>query len=129
MNGHTVILSDDLQRQKAKKLIDAAPVNAVINVKEAKRTLDQNALMWSLLGELSRAKPQGRVHGPDTWKLLVMHACGHTCQFEHGLDGQPFPAGFASSRLTKSQMSDLIEFIYSYGTEHGVRFNHPREAA
>jgi hypothetical protein len=52
-----------------------------------------------------------------------MSACGHVVQFENGLNGQPFPIGFRSSRLSKSQMSDLIECIHEYGARHGVEFN------
>lgn len=120
MTGQTVILAGPTQRQFAKTLIDRAPVNAVLNIKEATRTGDQNNKLWALLSDLSRAKPEGRRHTPEVWKALVMHACGHAVQFEIGLNGQPFPIGFRSSRLTKSQMSDLIEWILQYGAEQGV---------
>ena len=57
-----------------------------------------------------------------------MSACGHAVQFEMGLDGKPFPVGFRSSRLTKKQFSDLIEFIYSWCAEKGLHIE-TREAA
>jgi phage-related protein len=65
------------------------------------------------------------MHTPEVWKNLFMHACGHAVQFEHGLDGKPFPVGFRSSRLTKAEMSDLMEFVTEYGTRHGVRWTDP----
>lgn len=123
MNGQTVILHGVKQRELAKRLIDAAPVDATVNIQASKRTLPQSALMWALLSDLSRAKPEGRTHTPEVWKQLVMHACGHAVQFEIGLNGQPFPTGFRSSRLTKAQMSDLIEWIVQYGDEHGVQWS------
>lgn len=123
--AQTVILRGHDQRQLAKQLIDRAPIDAVVRISEPKRTLDQNAKLWAMLSDISRAKPQGRMHTPEVWKALFMHACGHAVQFEHGLDGQPFPVGFRSSRLTKAQMSDLVEFIYSYGAEHGVQWSEP----
>jgi hypothetical protein len=52
-----------------------------------------------------------------------MAACGHEVQFEHGLDDKPFPIGFRSSRLTKGQMGDLIEFIYAYGSKHNIKWS------
>lgn len=82
-----------------------------------------------MLSDLSRAKPEGRMHTPEVWKHLVMHACGHAVQFEIGLNGQPFPTGFRSSRLTKAQMSDLIEWVYAYGAEHGVVWSEPEAMA
>jgi hypothetical protein len=40
------------------------------------------------------------------------------------------PVGFRSSRLTKEQMSDLLEMIQEYGARHDVRWsNEQRDAA
>lgn len=116
----TVIIRGDAQRTLAKRLIDAAPLDAVVTVKEGTRSPDQNAKFFAMLSDISRAKPQGRKHTPDVWKALMMKACGHQVQFVLGIDGEPFPIGFRSSRLTKSQMSDLIEFVYQFGAENGV---------
>ena len=77
--------------------------------------------MWALLSDIARAKPEGRRHTAEIWKCLFMAACGHAVQFEQGLDGAPFPIGFRTSRLTKEQMSDLIEFIHAYAAKHGVK--------
>lgn len=120
MMAQTIILHSASQRSFAKQMIDRAPVDAVVTVREATRSTDQNALLWSLLSDISRAKPEGRRHTPEVWKALFMSACGHAVQFEMGLDGRPFPVGFRSSRMTKAQFGDLIEFIYSWCTEKGV---------
>ena len=120
MSGQTVILAGDVQRQFAKNLIDKAPPGARVNIREGKRTLEQNNKMWAMISDVSRAKPEGRCHTTDMWKALFMKACGHEIQFLNGLDGQPFPVGFKSSNLTKSQMADLIEFIYAFGAEHNI---------
>ena len=121
MAGQTVILRTDTQREFAKSLITAAPIDAVVSIKEGNRTPDQNAKMWAMLSDISRAKPEGRVWTTDVWKSAFMHSLGHEILWQQGLDGQtPFPAGFRTSRLNKSQMSDLIEVIYEYGSRHGV---------
>jgi hypothetical protein len=121
--GQTIIIRGQSQRDLAKRLIDAAPVDAVVTVKEATRNADQNALMWSLLSDISRAKPDGRKHTPEVWKALFMSACGHEVQFALGLDGNPFPVGFRSSRLSVRQMADLITFIMAWGDERGVQWS------
>ncbi len=125
MRGQTIRLASSHQRQLAHKLIEAAPDGAVINIREGGRTLDQSAKMWAMLSDISRAKPDGRVHTAEVWKALMMSACGHEVQFLMGLDGNPFPYGFKSSRLSKSQMADLITFIQAYGDEKGVRWSEP----
>ena len=116
----TVILVGERQREYAQELLAQAALGEMVTIKPQTRTGEQNALLWALLTDLSKSKPNGREHTPDTWKLLVMHACGHACQFEIGLNGQPFPTGFRSSQLTKAQMSDLIEWIHAYAAEAGV---------
>lgn len=129
-NGQTIILAGPYQRAIAKRLIDAAPLYAVVNVREAKRTNDQNALMWALLSQISRAKPEGRVLPPEVWKALFMHEAGFQCTFEPSLDGKGVvPLGFKSSRLSKAEFSDLIEAIHAYAAEHGIPLNDEPERA
>jgi thiamine monophosphate synthase len=40
--------------------------------------------------------------------------------WEPGLDGGVVCVGYKSSRLSKAEMSDVIEAIYSYAAKHGV---------
>ena len=121
----TIILASDTQRQLAIDMIRRAPADAVVKISAPKRTLDQNAKLWAMISDVSRAKPEGRMHTPEVWKCLFMSACGHAVQFEMGLDNKPFPIGFSSSRLSKAEMADLITVIYEYGDRHGVRWSEP----
>jgi len=127
--AQTVILRGPSQRDFAKAMIDRAPADAVVTIKAATRSLDQNAALWAALSDISRAKPEGRMHTPEVWKCLFMQACGHAVQFELGLDGRPFPTGFSSSRMTKAEMSDLLDFVFQWGAERGVTFTDDRRAA
>lgn len=123
MIGQTIILRGPSQCAQAKRLIDLAPRDAVVNIREATRNADQNAKMWAMLSDISRVKPDGRKHTPEVWKALFMHALGYETRFEMGLNGEPFPVGFRSSRLSVSQMADLITFISEYGDRHSVRWS------
>ncbi len=122
----TVRLLGPTQRALAHRLIDAAPERTVVEFKPEGRTLDQNAKLHAMLSDIARARPEGRCHTPEVWKALAMHACGHAVQFVNGLDGLPFPIGFRSSRLSKAQMSELIEFLYEFGARHGVPWSEPQ---
>jgi hypothetical protein len=122
----TVILRGPSQRDLAARLIAVAPVDAVVQVSEPKRNLDQNARLWAMLSDVSRAKPEGRKWTPEVWKAAFMHSLGHQCLFAEGLDGSgPFPVGFRSSRLTVRQMADLITVVGEYGDRHGVKWSEP----
>ena len=124
--AQTLILDGPRQRAIAKQLVDRAPISAVLTIREATRSNEQNARMWAMLSDVSRAKPEGRHWTPETWKAAFMHSLGHQVQFCEGLDGSgPFPLGFRSSRLTVRQMADLITVIQEYGDRHGVRWTDP----
>lgn len=121
-------LISDRVRSNAVEAVRSAPPNWIVTINEPKRSTDQNSLMWSLLGDLARAKPEGRNWTPETFKAAMMHYLGHQVMFAEGLGGTgPFPIGFRTSKLTKKQMSDLIECILSYGAEHGVVFKDSRD--
>jgi hypothetical protein len=121
--SQTVILRGDAQRELAKRLINKAPQDAVVKVSLPNRTDDQNAKMWAMLSDISRATPEDRHHIPELWKCIFMAALGHEVMFTMGLNNQPFPVGFKTSRLSKAQMSDMIEFIYAYGSQHNVKWS------
>lgn len=123
---HKIALNSDFARKRACGLVMKAPDGFVATIEEPRRSLDQNDLMWALLSDISVAMPMGRRHTPDDWKAIAMNACGWECQFIEGLDGRPFPKGFRSSHLTKSQMSTLIEWLLAFGAEQGIRWTHER---
>lgn len=130
-NGQTIILNSLAARAQLKRLAECAPHGAVANIREARRTNEQNDKMWAMLSDLSRAKPQGRVLPPEIWKCVFMASVGHQCRFEPSLDGNGVvPIGFKSSQLSKAEMSDLIDAIDAFGAEHGVLWsNKERKAA
>lgn len=122
MSGQTIILRHD--RRPAHALVAQAPDGAVLNIALPRRSNDQNSAMWARLSDVSRAKPEGRDLPPDLWKCLFMAACGHRVRFEPGIDGEGvIPLGFRSSRLSKAEMSDLLECIAEYGARHGVAWS------
>mgnify|MGYP003656978393 CR=1 FL=1 len=125
MTGHVVILSNPDRRAIAHRVIDAAPVGSVVEVSAPQRTVPQNKKMWSMLGDVSRAKPDGKMATPETWKVLFMHKYGFQMRFEEGIDGDMVPMGYSSSLLTKGQMTDFIETIYEFGARKGITWDGP----
>jgi hypothetical protein len=73
-----------------------------------------------MLGDIASAHPDGREHTPEVWKCIFMQALGHEIRFIHGLDGEPFPYGFKSSKLNKAQMTALMEYIEWYAQKFDV---------
>ena len=127
MSGHTVILRAN--RETAHRIVDCAPAGSIMKVAKPKRSIGQNDKMWAMLTDISVQQPNGRKHTAEQWKAIMMNACGWEVQFLEGLDGQPFPSGFRSSKMTKAQMMDLITFIQAQGDEWGIRWTDEKETA
>ena len=119
-----IIIRDQKQRNYAKQVIDTLPENTVITFAEKTRTLEQNALMWSRLGDLEKAKPEGREHSAEQWKGIFMEAIGIKQDFVPNLDGDAFIClGSRSSYMKVSEMSDMIECINAYGARFDVEWS------
>jgi hypothetical protein len=125
MSRALVVITGDSERQRASNWLARAPVGTRVEFKATKRSIPQNDRMWAMLTDVAAQKEHaGRKYTPDQWKILFMHACGREVQFIPALDNSTFiPWGQSSSDLSRPEMTDLIEFIFSWGAEHGVVFH------
>ena len=130
MSKITLRLLTDAIRERAIQFIRNAPVGWIVTISEATRTLEQNSLLWPLLTEISRqAKWHNLKMDNDSWKAVFVTEIKARYNEETKLIPNYRGTGFidvsgASSRvLPKRQFSDLIELIYSFGAENGVKFN------
>ena len=124
MSRALIIIRSTIDRERASRWIAQAAFGTRVEFKQAKRSLDQNSLMWALLTEVAMQKEHcGHKYPPQIWKCLFMHACGQEMKFLPSLDGQSvIPLDFRSSDLGKDEMTDLIEFIFAWGAQNGVAF-------
>ena len=94
-----------------------------------KRTLKQNNKLRAMCDDLSRCKPEGREHDPESWKVLMFAGWDHDRRFGDlqlmaGIEGRPpVPLnGYHTSLLTIEEMNELIAFADAYGARHGVKW-------
>lgn len=130
MSKQVFILAHPVARQNAIKAIEAAPENYRVEIRQRTRSLDQNARMWAMLGELAR---QVEWHGQhltaENWKDICTAALKRQ-DVVPGIDGGFVVLGTSTRNMTVGAMSELIEFITAFGTDRGVVFNDmPREVA
>ena len=125
MSAHKLTIASPRHRSMAWAWVAKAPEGSIISIQtEPTRTDEQNAKMWPMLTDLSKqCLINGEQKPPETWKLAVMRALKHEVRYEMDLDGEPFPVGFSTKNLSKSQFSDLIEFMYKYGADNGVEWS------
>ena len=92
-------------------------------IKKNRRSLGQNALMWSLLADISdQVEWHGEKMSKKDWKWVFTAAIRRQ-RMVPGIDGGIVFLGEPTSVMSKQEMSDLIELLYSFGAEHGVEWS------
>lgn len=115
----TLIISHEQARLNASELCRSMPDGVVVQFKEPSRSLEQNAMLWVLLGKFS-AQLQWPVNGrmtrltPDEWKDILSAAYKRETQrVAAGIDGGMVMLGLRTSKLGKREFAEFIEFIQS----------------
>lgn len=95
----------------------------VIEIKEMTRSIDQNSKLWAILSDVSsQVEWHGRKLTPESWKHIFTAALIKQ-DVVPNLAGDGFVVlGQSTSRMTVSQMRDLIELIHAFGAERNVRW-------
>lgn len=97
------------------------------------RTQLQNNLLWPLLRDVSR-QVKWHVNGslvflePEDWKDIFTAALRKHHRLAEGLDGGFVFLGMRTSKMSKDQMIELIELIYAFGAERGVKWSEDESA-
>ena len=123
-------LSHSEARRRACEAIQNAPDGHIVKITEPTRTLEQNAALWSMLGDISRQiEWYGRKLTPEDWKN-VFSASLRKLEVVPNLDGTGFVAlGQSTSKMPKREFSDLLELISAFASERGVLWSDERAAA
>jgi hypothetical protein len=130
-----IILRTRQDRGRAVRWIETAPDGTVVEFKQKGRSNDQNAAMWSVLTQINRQRPvhNGVKMSAVLWKAIFLQALGAELVMLPTLEGGGlFPFGHRSSKLTKDEMSNLIELMLAWAaTEELVieHFDGPQEVA
>lgn len=86
------------------------------------RNLEQNAALWAMLTDVSEQIVwHGRKLSPDSWKCIFT-ATLKKQDVVPGIDGGFVVIGQSTSKMTKHEMSDLLELIASFGAQNNVKF-------
>lgn len=92
------------------------------------RSLDQNALLHAMFGELAKkAKYMGRKLTAYQWKNLLISghsiAVGLAPEIVPGIEGEFINLRESSASMTVARMTSLIEYVHAWAAENGVQFN------
>lgn len=104
-----------------------AGVEMEITVKRATRTMAQNSRLWAMLTDISRQVDwHGQKLHQDEWKDVFTAALKRQ-KVVPGIDGGFVVIGARTSKMTKTEMSELQELMAAFGAEHKVHFGFEEE--
>jgi hypothetical protein len=122
-----IILRTRQDRGRAVRWIETAPDGTVVEFKQKGRSNDQNAAMWSVLTQINRQRPvhNGVKMSAVLWKAVFLQALGAELVMLPTLEGGGlFPFGHRSSKLTKDEMSNLIELMLTWAATEELVIEH-----
>jgi NinB protein len=130
MSRNAVLIKKDSDRSLIGIWARNAPVGTTVEFRAPRRSTDQNALMWSLLGQISKQVDwYGQKLSPEDWKDIAS-ASLRKAHVVPGIDpGTLVPLGMRTSDMTREEMSALIELIIAFGSQQGVKFREFEDAA
>ena len=126
MTKQTFILVHETARRRALAAVSTAPDGFVTIVCEPTRNLDQNAAQWPILQAFSDQlvwPVNGKMETltPDEWKDLLTSAYKReTVRVANGLDGGMVMLGARTSKFSKKEFSDWLEFLHATAADRGV---------
>ena len=123
MSRATVILNSQHERQRVASWAQQASPGTIVEFRQSKRTLDQNARLWACLTEIARkVEWHGMKLPADDWKDIFTAAL-RKHRFVPGLDANTVvPLGMRTSDMTKQEFGDLLELINAFAAERGIEF-------
>ena len=110
-------------RQNAIRAVQEAPDGWMVQISEPTRSGEQNSRLWASLTEISKQVDwYGKKLTPEDWKHIFTSSL-KKLEVVPNLEGNGFVAlGLSTSKMTKKELSDLLELIYAFGSERGVIF-------
>lgn len=127
-------LVHDQARQRAQEAVKTAPDGHVVVVSEPTRSLDQNAAQWPILQAFAD-QVQWPVNGElvwltaDDWKNILTAAfMREQSRVAPGLDGGMVLLGQRTSKFSKNEFSEWLEFLNATAAARGVELDYLEHA-
>jgi hypothetical protein len=122
----TIILVDHERRSRALDAVSQAPLGYAVTIAEPSRTLSQNAAQFPIL-EAFAAQLKWPVNGhmvsmdKDEWKQVLSAAFRQeTVRVAMGLTGGVVMLGARTSKFSKREFSEWLEYLHATAVERGV---------
>lgn len=114
-------------------VVDGALAQVVVKPFIPKRTLRQNARLWAMLTDISEQIPwvvneELITMCPEDWKTLLSASLRAELRVARGIDGGIVLLGVSTSRMDVEMMGCLIDLMFAFGNDRGVRWGDDAKA-
>lgn len=94
-----------------------------VEIRKETRSTAQNRVLWSCLNDISRqVEWHGQRLDAEAWKDMATAALKRQ-RVVPGLDGGFVVLGQRTSKMTRAEMTELIDFLHALGAQRGVQFS------
>lgn len=98
-----------------------------IEVREKKRTDEQNAKLHAMLADVAAQKTfGGKKLSIDQWKMIFVSghkiATGGEAEMAIGLEGEVINLRESTAKMSVRRLASLIEYVDAWAAENGVEF-------
>jgi hypothetical protein len=133
MARRIITLANERLRARAMEWVRDAKLGDRLELKGPKRSGDQNAAMWAMLGDLAeQLRWGGQQLSAEDFKLVMLDALRRERKDEMRIVPSFDRTGFvnvsptSSSDLTHDEMRDLLTIIRAFGDQNGVEWSEPK---
>lgn len=110
-------------RARAIEAIRRAPAGSRVEIVGPKRSDAQNKIIWAMMNDVARQRPRGICYPPASWKAIFMSGLGIELELVRGLYGEPVPIDLSTSKMTRQQAAEFIEFTHWWCASKGIHLN------
>lgn len=95
-----------------------------VEIRKETRSTEQNRLLWSCLNDISQQVVwHGQRIDAEGWKDMATASLKRQ-RVVPSIDGTGFVVlGQRTSKMTRAEMTELIDFLHALGDQHGVRWS------
>lgn len=122
-------------RENAIQAVIDAPEGMVVTIAEPTRNLEQNALMWAILKPISD-QVDWQVNGAttkldpeDCKNILTASFRKESIRMAQGVDGGLVLLGLRTSKFSKKEFGEWIEYLYWFCGHKGVVLEPTKETS
>jgi hypothetical protein len=128
------IMAHAQARTLAQQAVKDAPEGYAVTISQPTRNLEQNSAQWPLLQAFADQLMwpiNGRLEWltPDEWKdVLTCAFKRETVRVAMGMDGGMVMLGSRTSKFSKAQFSEWLEFLHATAADREIDLNYREQA-